>query len=90
MTDPLVVGGLHLGEWNFDFDRPTAEPAAIDPRIEVVVEPYEEPLGLRSGRGVPPYDAVRHLTPSLSAAQREGVRPHRASQRHGSALQSVA
>ena len=54
MTDPLVVGGLHLGEWNFDFDRPTAEPAAIDPRIEVVVEPTRSRSGsARAGESRP-------------------------------------
>ena len=71
MTDPLVVGVLYPSEWNFDFDRHMAELAAIDPRIEVVVESYEEPSELRSGRGVPPYDAVRHLAPELTAAQRD-------------------
>ena len=69
MTDPLVVGVLYPSEWNFDFDRHMAELAAIDPRIEVIVESYEEPSELRSGRGVPPYDAVRHLAPELTAAQ---------------------
>ena len=71
MTDPLVVGVLYPSEWNFDFDRHMAELAAIDPRIEIVVEPYEEPSELRSGRGVPPYDSVRHLAPALTAIQRE-------------------
>ena len=71
MTDPLVVGILYPGEWNLDFDRHLAELAAIDPRIEIVLEPYEEPSELRSGRGVPPYDAVRHLAPSLTPAQRD-------------------
>ena len=70
MTDPLVVGVLYPDEWNLDFDRHLAELAAIDPRIEIVLEPYEESRELRSGRGVPPYDAVRHLAPSLTAAQR--------------------
>ena len=71
MTDPLVVGVLYPSEWDFDFDRHMAELAAIDPRVEIIVEPYEEPSELRSGRGVPPYDAVRHLAPSLTAAQRD-------------------
>ena len=73
MTGSLVVGVLYPGEWNFDFDRHLAELAAIDPGIELVVEPYEEPSELRSGRGVPPYDAVRHLAPSLTAAQRDAL-----------------
>ena len=61
MSDPLVVGVLYPGEWNADFDQHIGELAAVDPRVEVVVEPYEEPSELRCGRGVPPYDAVRHL-----------------------------
>ena len=61
MSDPLVVGVLYPGEWNADFDQHMGELAAVDPRVEVVVEPYEEPSELRCGRGVPPYDAVRHL-----------------------------
>lgn len=73
MTDPLVVGVLYPSEWNFDFDRHMAELAAIDPRIEIVVEPYEESRELRSGRGVPPYDAVRQLAPELTAAQRRAL-----------------
>ena len=73
MTDPLVVGVLYPSEWNFDFDQHLAELAAVDPRVEIVVEPYEEPSELRSGRGVPPYDAVRHLAPSLTAAQRHAL-----------------
>ena len=71
MTGPPVVGVLYPGEWNLDFDRHLAELAAIDPRIDIVVEPYEESSELRSGRGVPPYDAVRHLAPELTAAQRD-------------------
>ena len=69
MSDPLVVGVLYPGEWNADFGQHMSELAAVDPRVEVVVEPYEEPSELRSGRGVPPYDAVRHLAPPLTAAQ---------------------
>ena len=73
MSDPLVVGVLYPGEWNADFDQHMGELAAVDPRVEVVVEPYEEPSELRCGRGVPPYDALRHLAPPLSAAQRAAL-----------------
>ncbi len=73
MSDPLVVGVLYPGEWNADFDQHIGELAAVDPRVEVVVEPYEEPSELRSGRGVPPYDAVRHLAPPLTPDQRAAL-----------------
>ena len=73
MSDPLVVGVLYPGEWNADFDQHMGELAAVDPRVEIVVEPYEEPSELRCGRGVPPYDGLRHLTPPLSAAQRAAL-----------------
>ena len=73
MSDPLVVGVLYPGEWNADFDQHMGELAAVDPRVEIVVEPYEEPSELRCGRGVPPYDALRHLAPPLSAAQRAAL-----------------
>ena len=70
MTDPLVVGILYPGELNTDFDQHIAELAAVDRRIEIVVEPYIESSELRSGRGVPPYGAVRHLAPPLTPDQR--------------------
>ena len=73
MSDPLVVGVLYPGEWNTDFDHHMRELAAVDPRVEIVVEPYEEPSELRCGRGVPPYDGLRHLAPPLSAAQRAAL-----------------
>lgn len=71
MTNPLVVGVLYPSEWNVDFDEHLAELAAVDPRIEIIVEAYEEPSELRSGRGVPPYDSLRHLAPPLTAPQRD-------------------
>ena len=73
MTDRLVVGVLYPGDWNLDFDRHLAELAVVDPRIEIVVEPYEEPSELRSGRGVPPYDDVRHLAPTLTDSQKDAL-----------------
>ena len=71
MSDPLVVGVLYTPEFNDRFEQHLAELAAIDPRVEIVVEPYEEPSELRSGRGVPPYDEVRHLAPPLTDEQRD-------------------
>ena len=71
--DPLVVGVLYPGEFNTDFDQHVAELAAVDPRVEIVVEPYLEPSELRSGRGVPPYDAVRDLAPPLTPRQRAAL-----------------
>ena len=71
MSDRLVVGVLYTPEFNDRFEQHLAELASIDPRIEIVVEPYEEPSELRSGRGVPPYDEVRHLAPPLTDEQRD-------------------
>ena len=71
MNDRLVVGVLYRNEFNDQFDRHMADLAAIDPRIEIVVEPYEEPTELRSRRGVPPYDEARHLAPVLTDEQRD-------------------
>ena len=71
MSERLVVGVLYPGDFNDDFDAHLAELAAIDPRIEIVVEPYSEPSELRSQRGVPPYDAARRLAPPLTPEQRE-------------------
>ena len=68
--DGLVVGVLYPSEFNDNFDQHTADLAAVDPRIEIVIEPYLEPSELRSGRGVPPYDAVRDLAPPLTPGQR--------------------
>jgi len=71
VSDRLAVGVLYPPEFNDRFEQHLAELAAIDPRIEIVVEPYEEPSELRSGRGVPPYDEVRHLAPPLTDEQRD-------------------
>ena len=65
-----MVGVLYPTEFNDRFEQHMADLAAIDPRIQIVAEPYLEPSELRSGRGVPPYDAVRHLAPPLTAPQR--------------------
>lgn len=69
MTERLVVGVFYPPEWNPDFGEHVARLAAIDPRIEVVTEAYSEPEESRAGRGVPPYDDVRHLAPELTDAQ---------------------
>ena len=69
MSNSLVVGVLYPGEWNADFDQHLGELNAVDPRIEIIAEPYDEPSELRSSRGVPPYDGMRHLSPSLTASQ---------------------
>ena len=71
VTGSLVVGVLYPPDWNADFDEHMAQLSAVDPRIEFVLEPYVESDELRSGRGVPPYDAVRHLAPALSTTQQE-------------------
>ena len=71
LTGSLVVGVLYPPDWNADFDEHLAQITAVDPRIDVVVEPYVESDEQRSGRGVAPYDAVRHLAPPLTAGQRD-------------------
>ena len=71
MSDRLVVGILYPPEFNDHFDRHQADLAAVDSRIEIVVESYLEPTELRSRRGFPPYDEVRHLAPVLTAGQRD-------------------
>src|SRR5581483_5395107 len=71
--DPVVVGILYPAEW---FGTPEAlaeEVAAIealDPRIEVVVERYDEPHELRSARGKPDAPDLRDQAPPLTEAQR--------------------
>ena len=47
-----------------------AEIEAIDPRIEVVVERYDEPHELRSARGKPGAPDLRDRAPELTDAQR--------------------
>lgn len=69
MAEPVVVGVLYPTEWNNDLEDDLDRLRAIDPRIEVVVETYEEPSEVRSGRGVPPYDEIMHLVPEPTDAQ---------------------
>ena len=71
MSGRLVVGILYPTEFDDRFEKHMADLSAIDPRIEIVAEPYLEPSELRSDRGIPPYDAVRHLAPPLTVPQRD-------------------
>jgi len=73
MTEPVRVGVLYPAEWNADREVDLDRLRAIDPRIEVIAEPYSEPDEVRSGRGVPPYDDIMHLVPELTEAQREAL-----------------
>ncbi len=71
---PIVVGILYPPEWYGDPDGFAAEVAALealDPRIEVVVERYDEPHDVRSARGKPGAEDLRHLTPELTDAHRD-------------------
>lgn len=71
---PVVLGILYPTLWLGDDDAVAAAIAAIeavDPRIEVVVEPYEEGQHLRTLRGHPAGIAeARSLVPELTDAQR--------------------
>lgn len=70
MSEPFVVGILYPTWWNNDLDEQVAALQAIDPRIEVIVEAYEESSELRTARGHPPWDDHVHLAPELSDDQR--------------------
>lgn len=73
---PVVVGLLYPTEW---YGRPDAFAAAvqaleaIDPRVQVVVEPYVEPHELRSARGKPGAEALVDRAPELTDAQRDAL-----------------
>jgi phosphoglycerate dehydrogenase-like enzyme len=73
-SGPVVVGVLYPREWFGDpdaFSAAVAAVAAVDPRIEVLVEPYEEGQHLRTLRGHPEHLAeARNLVPDLTDAQR--------------------
>ena len=71
---PIVVGILYPPEWYGDeatFAREVAALEALDPRVEVVVERYDEPHDVRSARGKPGAADLRDRTPPLSDAQRD-------------------
>jgi len=73
---PIVVGVLYPPAWYGDragFADALARIAAIDPRIEVVVETYVEPHDLRSARGKPGADGHRAEAPPLTDAQRDAL-----------------
>lgn len=70
---PLVIGILYPAAWYGDRDGFAAEVRALealDPRIEVLVEGYDEPTELRSARGRGDHDQLRAQAPVLSDAQR--------------------
>jgi len=72
-SDTIVVGILYPTEWFGDpegFKRAVAELEQLDPRIEVVVEAYEEPHSLRSARGKPHDPSLRNQAPALTDSQR--------------------
>ena len=73
MADTVVVGVLYPPEWYGDgdgFAREIERIGALDPRIEVVVERYDEPHELRSARGKPDAEDRRDQAPPLTDAQR--------------------
>ena len=70
---PVVLGVLHPPEWfgaRADLDAALDAVRSLDPRIEVIVETYEEGQHLRTLRGRPDgIDEARRLAPTLTAAQ---------------------
>jgi phosphoglycerate dehydrogenase-like enzyme len=72
-AETVVVGILYPAEW-FGTPEALAEEIAaieaVDPRIEVVVERYDEPHELRSARGKPDAPDLRDRAPALTDAQR--------------------
>jgi phosphoglycerate dehydrogenase-like enzyme len=74
-TGPVLLGLLYPTVWFGDDAAVAATVAAIesiDPRIEVIVETYDEGQALRTMRGRPEnVDAARSTAPELTEAQRE-------------------
>jgi phosphoglycerate dehydrogenase-like enzyme len=73
VNEKVVVGVLYPPEWYGDADGFAAEVGrieAVDPRVEVVVETYDEPHDLRSARGKPGAEALRDQAPALTDTQR--------------------
>src|SRR5437016_4497955 len=69
----IVVGVLYPPAWYGDADgfaREVAELEQLDPRIQVVVETYEEPHELRTARGKPGAVVPVKRAPPLTDAQR--------------------
>ena len=81
-TGPIVIGVLYPPAW-FGGDEAVAAAAAaveaFDPRIEVVVETYEEGQHQRTLRGrIDGTAAARAAAPELTDARRlPGCGPHR-------------
>ena len=73
-SGPVVLGILYPTVWFGDADALAVELAAIraiDPRLEVVVETYDEPHDLRTLRGrAGGAEVSRDLAPQLTGAQR--------------------
>lgn len=73
-SGPVVLGLLYPTVWYGDggaLEATVAEIEAIDPRIEVVVEEYEEGQDMRTMRGRPEHlDEARRRAPSLTDTQR--------------------
>ena len=72
-SERVVVGILYPPVWYGDpdgFKREVADLEQMDPRVEVVVEAYEEPHSLRSARGKPHDETLRAEAPALTDAQR--------------------
>ncbi len=65
-----VVGIFYPPAFNRDLDGHVERLRAVDPGVEVIVEPYLESSELRTGRGVPPWDHLRAEAPELTDAQR--------------------
>jgi phosphoglycerate dehydrogenase-like enzyme len=71
---PITLGVLYPPEWFGDDDawaREIAAVQALDPRLIVTIETYDEPHELRTERGkIGGAEAARKLAPSLNDAQR--------------------
>lgn len=73
-AEPVVVAILYPRAWYGEataFDAEVAALEALDPRVHVVVEAYEEPHDLRIARGRGATDELATLAPALTAAQRD-------------------
>jgi phosphoglycerate dehydrogenase-like enzyme len=69
---PVVVGILYPSEWYGDpdgFAREVAALEALDPRVRVIAEKYDEAHELRSARGKPDAEDLRERAPALTDAQ---------------------
>ncbi len=71
--DAVVVGVLYPSKWFGDADgfaREVAALEALNPRVRVLTETYDEPHELRSARGKPGAEDLRDRAPALTDAQR--------------------